>query len=103
MKKIFLITSLAFLVTSCCGPHEKKRYNFEIIYTNGDTTNQSYIGVGTNLFSLVNGDLTTRGKTKTLVSGVRSYRIISINPLGLQSDKEAKLFGHELQPVLNQE
>ena len=53
-----------------------------MIYDNGDTVNLSYIGFGDNLFSLKDGDLTTEGYTKTLQSGVRSYKITSIMVIG---------------------
>ena len=90
MKKIiiFLLVILGFY---SCSPIEKKQYNFEIVYTNGDTATRSYIGFGDNMFSLRNTDLTTHGFKKTLVSGVRSYRITSIQKLGVmtKADKNA--------------
>jgi hypothetical protein len=92
MKQILILSSVLFLA-SCIGPQEKKQYDFEIIYTNGDTLETSYQGVGTNLFSLKNGDLTTNGQRTTLVSGVRSYRVVSIKSLGMQTEKEADANG----------
>ncbi len=68
----------------------KKQYDFEIVHTNGDTVEVSFVGVGCNLFSLKNGDLTTQSFTKTLISGVRSYRVLSIKNLGMQSQAEFK-------------
>ena len=90
MKKILFFLSSILLVSCTFGPYEKKQYDFEIVYTNGDTLETSYQGVGTNLFSLKNGDLTTNSQTTTLVSGVRSYRVVSIKSLGMQTKKEAE-------------
>jgi hypothetical protein len=92
MKKITLFISI-LLIASCIGPREKKRYDFEIVYANGDTIYQSYTGVGDNMFSLKSGDLTTQGFSKTLVSGIRSYRLIGIQKLGLQTKKEVAAQG----------
>lgn len=85
MKKILFISLLALFA---CSPREKKQYDFEIITTNGDTLETSFIGVGTNLFSLRNGDLTTNSFTKTLMSGVRSYKVISIKARGIETQAE---------------
>ena len=76
-----------------------------MVYTNGDTLESSYMGLGTNLFSLKNGDLTTNGQTKTLISGVRSFRVLSIKNLGLETQAEAdkRGCGCELVPVTNAE
>ncbi len=91
MKKIILISTISLFGLASCGPSQpidKKKYDLEIIYTNGDTLNSSYIGGGDNLFSLKNGDLTTKNFTKTLVSGVRSFRVLSIEKIGKFSKKE---------------
>lgn len=90
MKKILLFLSISVALFACCGPQEKKIYNFEVIHTNGDTIKVSYLGFGTNLFSLKNGDLTTHRFEKTLLSGVRSFRVISITNLGLQTEEEMR-------------
>ena len=90
MKKILLFLSISIVLFACCGPQEKKIYSFEVVHTNGDTINVSYLGLGINLFSLKNGDLTTRSFTKTLISGVRSYRVTSIKSLGLQTEAEMR-------------
>jgi len=90
MKKnrlMFLIVSV--ILSSCVERNsDKKQYDFEIIFTNGDTLNSSYIGSGENFFNLKNGDLTTDGFRKTLVSGVRSYRVLLITKIGKLSKKE---------------
>lgn len=87
MKKLILFLSIALFAS--CGPREKKVYNLEVIYTNGDTSNVSYRGLGNNYFTLENSDL-KMVKGKTLISGVRSYRVISIKKLGLQTESELK-------------
>ena len=55
MKKIILISTISLFSLASCGPSQpmdKKKYDIEIIYTNGDTINSSYIGGGENFFSL---------------------------------------------------
>lgn len=104
-KKLLLLTgllvlnlSIAFLISSC-EPPKKKQYNFEVIYDNGDTVNLSYVGFGDNMFSLRNGDLTTEGYKKTLQSGVRSYKIISIRVIGKASKKECESHNFSMKPI----
>lgn len=101
MKNLLFIAAIALFAS--CEPQAKKQYDFEIITTNGDTLYQSYIGVGNNLFSLKNGDLTTRSFSRTLMSGVRSYRVERIKNLGMQTQAEADAdpCGCELIPVNN--
>lgn len=83
MKNILFLLFITTLLFSCCdcGPQPKKQYDFEIITTNGDTINTSFVGFGDNMFSLKSGDLTTQSFSKTLISGVRSYTV-SIKNLG---------------------
>ncbi len=90
MKKTKIITSiLGLLFLTSCGPIEKKRYNLEVLYTNGDTSEISYQGYGNNIFSLNNGDLKeTNASGRTLISGVRSFSVLSIEKLPtLKTDK----------------
>lgn len=90
MKYLIFYLSVVFLI-SCCGPVDKKQYDFEIITTNGDTIYTSYVGLGDNLFSLKNGDLTTNNFERTLISGVRSYTV-SIKKLGTVEPKSREAF-----------
>ena len=103
MKKILILASLVFLGSCCDKPQQKKQYDFEIITTNGDRLETSFVGTGTNLFSLKNGDLTTHGFTKTLISGVRIFRVTSIKNAGMQTKKEAEGCSCDLKQITNPE
>lgn len=92
---------MAFLASCTFSPQPKKQYDFEIIYSNGDTLETSYVGIGDNYFSLENGDLTTRRRTVTLVSGVRTFRVLSIKTVGMQTQAEANTCDCDLKQVTN--
>ena len=101
MKKLILFSSV-LLLTACIGPQQKKQYDFELIHTNGDTVETSYVGVGDNLFSLNNGDFKVNGESSALVSGVRSFKVLRIKNLGMQSAAEADNCDCELKLVTNE-
>lgn len=95
MKKILGLFAIVFLVS--CGPQMKKRYTFEVTYTNDKVDTLTYSGIGEHLFVLEHGDIKEVGRgsgnVKSLISGVRAYRVLSIQKLGLQNKKEMQQTG----------
>ena len=96
MKKIILLVSLAFLVS--CGPHEKKRYTLQVMYMTGETDTLVYKGLDRNIFRLENGDLreVIGTSTRTLISGVRQFKVLSIESLGFTEKPEDENFTNQL-------
>lgn len=86
MKKVFLILATAFLFA--CSPSDKKQYRVEVVYSNGEKEILTYQGIGDNYFTLDHGDLKEAFVKKTLVSGVRSFKILSIIKMGPLKDGE---------------
>lgn len=97
MKKLFLILLITSFIISC-GPHEKKRYTLEVVYITGEIDTLVFKGLDYNIFRLENCDLKEAHGSygRTLISGVRQYRVLSIENLGLTEKPEDENFTNNL-------
>jgi len=97
MKNLLLI--LMLLTFLACGPSEKKKYTLEVVYTTGETDTLIFKGLNRNTFRLENCDLKQvygGSNTRTLLSGVRQYKVLKIESFGFTEKPEDENFTHEL-------
>ena len=91
MKKLILSLGLVILISLVsCSPPIKKKYSFQVTYTNGEVDTLVYRGVGNNYFRLKDADLVGgyRGDKYTLISGVRNFTVLSIREYGELQENE---------------
>jgi uncharacterized lipoprotein NlpE involved in copper resistance len=86
---IALVLGITLVISGCEGrPIKKKRYVIEVTYFEGQKDTLSYIGIGSNRFSLEDGDLKTERNTKTLLSGIRQFEVLRVDSVGTIDRKE---------------
>lgn len=80
MIKFLLLTLLATTILISCECYSsKKTYTLKITYFNGQTDTLKYKGMGENRFVLNNGNLILCGFSRTLLSGVRQFKVLDVS------------------------
>jgi hypothetical protein len=85
MKRIFAALALTILIYGCCD-RTPKEYTFKVYYFGCPKTPDTlrWVGTGTNMFHLKNGDLklsASRDEGSAIVSGISKFEVISIREI----------------------